>query len=407
MGPRLSRRVSRLERAEAVAARRAAHGAHGDGDLADARGDRRAARARRAARVRRELRSAEHPLRRAGEEPTRAGSCSSSCATTAASPASSTACRATRRRASPEWLVRARLRRAAVPRGLAGRDASASISAGSSSRIRVIIVATIAFGMGIDKPDVRFVAHLDLPKSIEAYYQETGRAGRDGEPADAWMVYGLQDVVQLRQFVAASEADEQHKRRERAQARCAARLVRGHRMPAAAAARVLRRAARRRLRQLRQLHEPAGDVGRHRGCAQAAVGRLSHGPDVRRRARHRRAARQGDRESRAASARAAIRVRHRQRLAGVRVALAAAAAARAGLRARRSRGLRRAGADRGEPRAAARRDDVARARGHEGAGGAQERARPRARSRRTTSRCGRRCANAAGSSPPSTTCRRT
>ncbi|BCJ63640.1 DNA helicase RecQ [Polymorphospora rubra] len=96
----------------------------------------------------------------------------------------------------------------------AGLDAG--VRAGNQKRFLredgLIMVATIAFGMGIDKPDVRFVAHLDLPKSVEGYYQETGRAGRDGLPSTAWLAYGLQDVVQQRKLIEGSEGDQAHRR---------------------------------------------------------------------------------------------------------------------------------------------------------------------------------------------------
>lgn len=99
----------------------------------------------------------------------------------------------------------------------AGMDAAARDETQHRFRVGegVVVVATIAFGMGIDKPDVRFVAHLSLPKSLEAYYQETGRAGRDGLASDAWMRYSLADVIQLGRFVDESNADEAHKRLER------------------------------------------------------------------------------------------------------------------------------------------------------------------------------------------------
>jgi ATP-dependent DNA helicase RecQ len=115
-------------------------------------------------------------------------------------------------------------RGAAAGRGTAGaalpRRLDASARAEHQRRFLredgIVMVATIAFGMGIDKPDVRFVAHIDLPKSLEGYYQETGRAGRDGDPAEAWLAYGLGDAVLLRRMIEDGDAGEERKRLERA-----------------------------------------------------------------------------------------------------------------------------------------------------------------------------------------------
>ena len=100
---------------------------------------------------------------------------------------------------------------AGLDRAIRQKNQDAFLRSDTTTGDPVIMVATIAFGMGIDKPDVRFVAHLDMPKNIEGYYQETGRAGRDSEPANAWMCYGLQDVVNQRRMIDESPADETYK----------------------------------------------------------------------------------------------------------------------------------------------------------------------------------------------------
>ena len=168
-----------------------------------------------------------------------------------------------------EFLVEQRHPGAAVP-----RRARRAHPRGNQSRFLredgLVMVATIAFGMGIDKPDVRFVAHLDLPKSVEGYYQETGRAGRDGLPSTAWLAYGLQDVVQQRKMIDGSEGDLAHRRMLGAHLDAMLALcetVECRRVQLLAYFGETSAA----VRQLRHLPGAAGVVGRHRAGAEAAV----------------------------------------------------------------------------------------------------------------------------------------
>ncbi len=238
------------------------------------------------------MRSSKNRTRRPSSRP-------SSASATPATPASSTACRAPRSKTPPQALTKA---------GIPALPYHAGLDAGVRARNQdrfinedgVVIVATIAFGMGIDKPDVRFVAHLDLPKSIEAYYQETGRAGRDGKPSSAWMAYGLSDIVQQRRMIDESTGSDAFKRVSigKLDALVALAETAGCRR-----SRLLgyfgEEVTGTQLRQLRQLPVAAAASRRQGRRAKTVVLRLPHRTAFRRHAPDRRAGRPPDREGHA------------------------------------------------------------------------------------------------------------